>query len=372
VIEKRVIAHITSVHSRYDTRIFLKECSSLKRISLDVNLIVADGLDDEIRNGIQILNIKKNSFISNRLFRMLFFPFLFFKKIKSLKPELIHFHDPELILLGIFLKKIGFKVIYDIHEDVESQILSKFYIPKFYRGFISLVVKNIESYAAKRLTGLITATPFLHEKFSLKNKNTALVNNYPIINELSKSGDYTSKKNCIVFLGGITRIRGIENVVKSLSNTKSKLNLVGNFQEPKFKEYLMSTSNWEKVNYYGFCDRTKSAEILSKSFAGIVTFDYAKNHINSQPNKLFEYMSAGLPVIASNFGLWKEIVQGSKCGVCVDPNDIDQITTAINFLHSNPKKAQKMGKNGKKAILEKFNWSLESEKLINFYKKILS
>lgn len=80
-------------------------------------------------------------------------------------------------------------------------------------------------------------------------------------------------------------------------------------------------------------------------------------------------MSAGIPVIASDFPLWKEIVEGSGCGLLVNPLDPEAIAEAIKWLLENPEKAETMGKRGRKAIEECYNWDKESVKLISFYRK---
>ena len=81
-------------------------------------------------------------------------------------------------------------------------------------------------------------------------------------------------------------------------------------------------------------------------------------------------MAAGLPVIASNFPLWKEIVEKNKCGICVNPLSPREIAAAINWMLQNPTDAAEMGRNGRKAVLEKYNWEAESKKLIKFYEEI--
>lgn len=82
-------------------------------------------------------------------------------------------------------------------------------------------------------------------------------------------------------------------------------------------------------------------------------------------------MSAGLPVIASNFPLWKEIVEKNCCGICVNPLNSKEIADAINWVLQNPSQAAEMGRKGRKAIEEKYNWEEESRKLISFYEQIL-
>jgi glycosyltransferase involved in cell wall biosynthesis len=111
---------------------------------------------------------------------------------------------------------------------------------------------------------------------------------------------------------------------------------------------------------------------MGQSKAGVVTFLPAPNHIDSQPNKMFEYMSAGLPIITSNFPLWKEIVEGNSCGICVNPLESKEIAEAIEYIVSHPKGAEQMGQNGKRAVLEKYNWQVEEKKLFEVYEELIN
>ena len=119
-----------------------------------------------------------------------------------------------------------------------------------------------------------------------------------------------------------------------------------------------------------FVVEKKINEIISRSSIGMVTFLNAPNHINAQPNKLFEYMSCGLPIVGSYFPLWKEIIEGNNCGICVDPSDSSEIQSAIRDIMSDPNKILKFSQNGRKAIETKYNWEIEGKKLINLYSAI--
>jgi glycosyltransferase involved in cell wall biosynthesis len=139
------------------------------------------------------------------------------------------------------------------------------------------------------------------------------------------------------------------------------------FSPASLRSELIKCDGWESVEEFGFLDRNSVVETFEKSIAGLVTFLPLPNHIESQPNKLFEYMSAGLPVIASNFPLWKKIVEENKCGICVDPEKPEEIALAIDFIVNNREQASEMGKNGRKAVIEKYNWKIEESKLLETY-----
>ncbi len=149
-----------------------------------------------------------------------------------------------------------------------------------------------------------------------------------------------------------------------------KLNLVGAFSEKDVEDEVKNYNGWANVNELGFLGREGVADVMSRSKAGIVTLYPIINYMDALPVKMFEYMSAGLPVIASDFALWREIVEGNSCGICVNPLEPKEVAQAIEYIIAHPQKAEQMGQNGKKAVIEKYNWGVEEKKLFKVYEKI--
>ena len=112
-------------------------------------------------------------------------------------------------------------------------------------------------------------------------------------------------------------------------------------------------------------------ELSKHCKVGLALLKPVGNYIESLPTKMFEYMSIGLPVIASNFNLWESIINDFNCGICVDPEDSCEIAEAINYIFNNPEIAKRMGNNGQKAVSQYFNWANEEGKLFNCYDKLL-
>lgn len=362
---KSKIVHLTSVHPRTDTRIFLKQCLSLSE-KYNVSLVVADGLGNDIKHNIHIYDVGK---IENRVKRIINSTKAVLEKAIELDADLYHLHDPELLPIGLRLKKLGKTVIFDSHEDVPNQILSKYYLPAFTRRPLSKMYRTYESYACAYFDAIVAATPYIQDKFLKINSNTVNINNYPDTSEfLSVIPDFNNSKQ-VFYVGSITKIRGITELVESLTSTNvdCRLKLAGSFPDKNLEFSVKKMDGWQKVEYIGFANRDEIKESLSESIAGLVTLHPTPSFVVSLPVKMFEYMSAGLPVIASDFPLWRNIIEKINCGICVNPLDPQSISKAIDYLIKNPDKAYEMGNNGRKAIIETYNWTVEKNALLALY-----
>lgn len=366
-----VIAHLTSVHPRYDTRVFLKMCRSLALSGYDVSLVVADGQGEEEKEGVRILDVGKPG---GRLDRMIGATRRVFRRAIEIDADIYHIHDPELLPVALALKRRGRRMIFDAHEDLPKQILSKPYLHPMLRHPISAGMSGFERIVCRRLDHVVAATPVIREKFARMGAAATDINNFPMLGELDIDVRWSEKAREVCYVGGIAAARGIREVVAAMAlcGSEARLNLVGGFPEKAVRVDVGKSPGWARVNELGFLSRPEVRAILGRSMAGIVTFLPEPNHIDAQPNKMFEYMSAGLPVIASNFPLWRQIVEGSECGICVDPLAPKEIAAAIDRLVENPVLARRMGENGRRAVHERYNWGVEEKKLLALYENLLS
>lgn len=370
-MKKIKVAHLTSVHPRYDARIFLKMCCSLAK-KYSVYLLVADGLGNENKNSVNILDVGSSK---NRIDRFFITSNLIFQKAKNLDADIYHLHDPELLIIGVKLKKLGKKVIFDSHEDTSLQILSKTYLHHKLRWAISKCYSFFEFWACKKIDAVIGATPTIADLFKRKNIKSVDINNYPILKELASIDiNYETKKNQFCYIGGLTRHRGTQEIIEAIGMVNSNFTLIlaGSFNDKKFKKECENIDSWDRVNYLGFVERSQVRSTLNESIAGLCTLYPILNYIESLPIKMFEYMAAGIPVICSDFQLWSTIVEDNNCGICVNPKSPESIAKALFFLIEHPSKAKEMGRNGRCLVEEKFNWSNEEAKLLDFYSEIKS
>jgi glycosyltransferase involved in cell wall biosynthesis len=362
------ICHITTVHPQEDVRIFHKECMSLGK-RYEVVLLVINGVNKSYNN-FNVIGHQVD--YQSRLMRFIKAPNAAYKRALEINADVYHFHDPEFLPYALRLIRKGKKVIYDVHENVSEQILTKYWIPRLFRNAISFLFKRYEIYVATRLSFICAATDAISDKFKNVNNNTVTISNYPLDSEIELQISETKKENKVCYIGGLSLIRGVEEIVTAMSYIEDvKLILAGKFSPDSLHARTELLTGWEKVKYTGEVSRKETIEIKRKCLAGIVTFLPVANHICAQPNKIFEYMASGLPIIASNFPLWKEIIEDDNCGICVDPASPEEIAKAVLFLKENPVEARDMGVNGLKLVQEKYNWRQEENKLFAVYESLL-
>ncbi|MGH1418086.1 MAG: glycosyltransferase family 4 protein [Hyphomicrobiaceae bacterium] len=361
------VVHMTSVHPAFDSRIFHKMAVSLAQSGRRVGLVVPHDRDEQV-NGVSVLAVGKSN---GRLGRFFVTSWRVAQRAWKTRAPICHFHDPELMPAAIGLRILGRKVVFDLHEDLPQQIVTKTWIPSVLRYPIGRVSALAEWVTARIVNRVVAATPVIAARFP-KDK-TVVVQNFPILGELEyERADAAAvpKSRVVCYVGGVGRVRGCVEMVRTLECVDAELLLAGPFETQKTRAQLNGMKAWGKVDYRGIVDRTGVRDILNSSRAGLVVLHPEPNYIASQPIKLFEYMSAGLPVIASDFPLWRKIVDGAGAGLLVDPLNPEEIAAAIEWVFDNEEEAQAMGARGKKAVRDIYNWGHEEAKLLTMYDEL--
>ncbi|MBV8673061.1 MAG: glycosyltransferase family 4 protein [Acidobacteriaceae bacterium] len=368
------IVHMTSAHGPFDQRIFHKECRSLARAGYEV-VELGNYEPTETIDGVRVKGLGLSS---SRLQRMTIKLCAICQEAFRSDGDAYHIHDPELLIAGLLLRAAGKRVVYDIHEDVPRDVLSKNYIPKFTRMPLMWVVELVENAAARCMSGLIPATPTIAERFYVKNNNTVVVNNYPDLDEfhLPMISKWESRSPAVAYIGGISEQRGIHQMLAAMNLLPKtlgvRLELAGWSSIPELETELAASKQWQHIRWHGELDRNGIASLLGDVRAGLVLLHPEKNLVVAQPVKLFEYMAAGIPVIASDFPLWRKIIEEAGCGLLVNPFDTLAIAQAIEHLITAPDEAEAMGQRGRKAVERHFSWANEEKTLLSFYASLLT
>ncbi|SFI65545.1 glycosyltransferase family 4 protein [Thermoflavimicrobium dichotomicum] len=360
----------SSVHPYDDTRIFHKQAVSLAQAGYEVELHAVADFEEKFEKGVKIVGVKRHAKKWKRLENG---RILYERALKS-HADIFHFHDPELLPWGVRLaKKTNKPVIYDAHEDLPKQIYTKMWIPGYLRGSLSRLVHWIEKRWARKLAAVITATEPIANQFQTA-KQVTVIKNYPLA--MPKVDRDENEKNIILYIGGISYLRGYREMIQMMDYIPRELNaelhLVGPLQHIapadcdekellKKNVYLHGRVPFEEVKHW-----------LAKGKVGLVCLHPTQNYPESLPIKMFEYMAAGLPLVASNFPQWKEIVETSQSGFTVDPLNPEEMADKVTRLLSDSSLRKKMGQNGRKAHEEVYNWQVEENKLLELYRILLS
>lgn len=367
------ICHVSSVHPRYDARIFYKMCLSSALLGYKTNLVVADGLGFEEKNNICIYDVGKES---SRLKRMVFSTFKVCETSLKTNAKVYHLHDPELLIVALILKIKGKVVVFDSHEDVPKDILSKRYVPFPLRYAVSYVYQVVENFISSRLDAVVTPTDTISNRFKNINSYVETLKNYPLLTEFYNSDQYVrnqhKSKRIIIYIGSVTEDRGITELVSMMVDLPGVTLQIAGPVDGHYFTQLEGLAGWSSVEYLGVLNRNEVALHLAQADVGLLLLRPLENFKEALPVKLFEYMASGLPVVASNFPVWESIISSSRCGYCVDPLDLNAVINVIQSLLDDPDTSRALGLNGKKAVLEKYNWSNEEQKLSKFYRNLIA
>lgn len=357
----------TSVHNWDDIRIFKKEAISLAKY-YTVELHAPAEFKIKKLKGVNIFGLPKwyKRKDRKRIRKLLW------NRINRSDADFFHFHDPELIFFGIYLKLfLQKKVIYDVHENVGRQILNKDYLQSFFlKSLIFRIYNFIQFFAIKFFDVVIVAGDDILNFYSSRK----IINNYPIFKEIDFS-DVNRRENSFAYIGGITKIRGITEALEAIKllnqklGEKFKLKLIGKFEYPDFEENILGKYQKE-VDYLGWLTQNEAHKAIKNCLAGFALYQPVPNHFCLRSNKVFEYMELGLPVIYPNYFDWVSKLGNGEVGFAVKPTDPQQICGKLRIIVENHLIINQFSTKARKLVYEKFNWKNEEIKLIDIYNKI--
>lgn len=364
------ICHITSAHESNDDRIFQKECVSLARAGYDTYLVAKGESREE--KGVHVVGL--GAAPSGRFKRMTSFADKVYRKALEINADIYHLHDPELLPYIFRLKRQGKAVIFDSHENYPTQILNKKSLPCFLLRPISALYLNFETKAVAAADAVIVPCTFDGtDIFHNRAKRSALIANYPVLSDFYEAYQPQHKKDYdICYVGGLSYERGIFHLVKAAGKAGAKLALAGRFSSSDFEARIRDIEEFSKLTYLGSLPPEEVVELVQSSRIGANSLlDRGQyHHMDTFGVKVYEYMSVGVPVLTSDSAYARTMIEKYGFGLCVDPENPQQMAEAIDYLLKNPEEARRMGMNGRKAVEQEFNWSTQEEKLLALYKEL--
>lgn len=373
-MKKIKVCHLTSTHGNNDQRILIKECTSLARSGYDVYQ-VARGDSGEY-SGVHLIGTGENK--DGAFFRLLIRPRKVYKIARDIDADIYQIHDMELLPYAVKLKRKGKKVVFDYHEDFASRFADTdlLNLPQFIMKVLSRIYNFYEKRSIRKLDAMISVTPHICDRLRRINSNTVMVTNYPItekLNPWATECEYDKKSDYICFAGQISCVQyALDTVVRAIQDVDQvSFKMYGKERRSGDIDYLKSLDRKEKVHYCGTAPFFDVPNIISGSRASVVTPAYT-NDTNGREgtlgnNKLFEAMLRGVPVIFTDFDLWKEINDKYQFGISVSYGNQEDMKSAIEYIIKHPERAETMGKSGREAVLREYNWDGQKKKLLKLY-----
>ena len=364
------IVHLTTGRYPHAPRVYSHESRSLVEAGYEV-CNVGPG-HDASDGDIQMIPVRKPH---NRAERMIITPWIVTWRALRLRPAAWHLHDANLIPAGLLLRLFRQRVVWDGHEILRDLVRERSWIPRPLRSPVAALVALLERLAVRVFSATIFGEP---GAAAAHGSLHTIIRNFPVLDDYEPPparDDYIARDAIAMYTGDITHTRGAVEMVRAVGRVSDKLNvrldLVGRISIPGLREELQTLDGWGRVEYTDWIKPAGLPRFWTRARLGLAVLHPTRQYVHSVPTKLFEYMAIGLPLIASDFETWRSYVEPFECGILVDPRDVDQIVEAITWMISNPEASWEMGRRGRLAIEEKFNWSSEGARLVALYDELL-
>jgi len=366
------ICHLTSVHRPFDTRIFHRECRSLAGDGHEVILVASHDREETV-DGIRIVPLPRHA---SRVVRTLLSPWTVYRIARSLGADAYHLHDPELLPTGMLLKlTTPARVVYDVHEDTPDYMLTKDWLPGLVRPIASVTVRALEKLAHRIMDAVIVAGGDIAENFPASDK-VRLLRNLPVrdlVGDAPPRRDRGSDEPPVVmYTGLLSWDRGIAELVAAVKMVERpvRLVLVGSFDDDAFERDMRDAAD-DRVTFAGQVPYREVFERLRGADIAALLFHPIPNNIaaiHGRNNKVYEYMAAGLPILAADLPGWREVIEDKGVGIVADPRDPASIARGIDRLASDPDLRAALGGRGRELFLSEYNWDMEQERLLSLYR----
>ena len=379
------ICFITRGFNRQDSLIVQRQGKSLVESGYRVSYILCDGLPSETKYGIEMqsINTKLNGMFyklacCNKYVRRLYVNWKYRERMEQFldkfHADVYQINDYELLPLGLYLKKQGKVVTYNLREydpDYRSRRFPTLTLRKLYFKHSERYLRKI----SRSYDAIFSCMPEMEEYIRgvMPCRNFVSVANFPVVNKYFHLSfeDYCKRENIVSYFGTIYKISCQDEFLDAIQQLPQvRYLLAGRIPTAEMRDRLMRHPAWKQVEFIDGFAREDLPGIINRSIIGNVMKDFS---LTETPEgsysiiKIFETMEAAIPVILSKVPLYERMVEKYHCGICVNPRDPEEIKQAIEYLIDNKEEAYLMGQNGRKAVLTEFSWDSQ----YSDYKKII-
>jgi glycosyltransferase involved in cell wall biosynthesis len=376
---------LTSVHPPFDGRIFHRQAVSLANAGYEVTLIAPASFERKKKEGITVIGFPK---ARRRIHRPLSW-WKIFRRVRRVHPNVVHFHDPELLLLVPILRLVFGRrllIVYDVHEYFIDSLAVKFWLPAFLRPVVIIVAGWLEKLLARQVNGIVCAVEGQVHLYKQLNKPTVVVRNLPIVSLFQDpipipEMDINAFK--LIYVGLILPSRGINVLLQAMNYLREwdysdvMLYLVGDFKSRDYYEEILTFIDerqlHNQIKLMGFIEHSDLKNYLNSSDVGMAPGLISQQYGNPGiATKLFEYMLCNLPIVCADLPHRSIYIDEANCGIVVPQANPKAFAEAVSWLKNNPQEAEEMGRRGRTMVLDRYSWEFEQGKLLQFYHKLVS
>jgi glycosyltransferase involved in cell wall biosynthesis len=379
---KAKVCVLTSAHKPTSTRVFYKQCRSLAQAGYDVTFVVPAGFDERVQEGVRVLGVPKPT---SRLGR----PKIWFRLLRTavnLDPDIVHFHDPELLSLAPLLRlRLGqeVRIIYDVHEYFVDSIAHKVWIPRPLRKPVAWLAQNFERLLGRAVDGLVFVIEEQAPLYADWRAAHVVVHNYPQLETFADAVPlpaFPPDRFRLIYLGSLYARRGIMTMLEAMALVvpeapEALLILGGAFESEAFREQVQTFIDehhlGSHVTLLGWIDHADVKHYLASAdvawLPGLRVQQYQRRAIST---KQLECMLMGLPIVSSDHPHRRIFIDEADCGFSVTADDPMAHAEAILRLYHHPEERRAMGARARQSVLDRYNWEREARTLLEFYDEL--